>query len=152
MSMTNASISDECIEKYDDLKLNKKYKFIIFKLSDNYKEFEVEEASEESDWEVFRQKLLDAKTKKKSGGFGPGPRFAIYDFLYNLQAGEGSRTKIVFLAWSPDTADVQPKMIYASSKEALKRSFNGIATELQANDAEDIEYKTIVNKISKGSA
>jgi hypothetical protein len=48
--------------------------------------------------------------------------------------------------------DLQPKMIYASSKEALKRSLTGIATELQANDADDIEYDTIVKTVSKGLA
>lgn len=46
----------------------------------------------------------------------------------------------------------QPKMIYASSKEALRRSLTGIATELQANDPDDIEYDTIVKTISKGLA
>jgi hypothetical protein len=43
-------------------------------------------------------------------------------------------------------------MIYASSKEALKRSLNGIATELQANDADDIEYETVLKTVSKGAA
>ena len=42
-------------------------------------------------------------------------------------------------------------MIYASSKEALKRSLNGIATELQANDSEDIEHETVLKAISKGA-
>jgi predicted oxidoreductase len=60
--------------------------------------------------------------------------------------------KITFLAWSPDDAGIQPKMIYASSKEALKRSLTGIAVELQANDSDDIEYGTILKTVSKGLA
>lgn len=47
---------------------------------------------------------------------------------------------------------LQPKMIYASSKEALKRSLTGIATELQANDSDDIEHDTILKVVSKGTA
>jgi hypothetical protein len=43
-------------------------------------------------------------------------------------------------------------MIYASSKEALKRSLPGIAAELQANDSDEIEYETVLNKVSKGTA
>lgn len=43
-------------------------------------------------------------------------------------------------------------MVYASSKEALKRSLTGIATELQANDADDIEYDSILKTVSKGMA
>lgn len=43
-------------------------------------------------------------------------------------------------------------MIYASSKEALKRTLTGIASELQANDGDDIEYDTILKTVSKGQA
>jgi hypothetical protein len=46
----------------------------------------------------------------------------------------------------------QPKMVYASSKDALKRALNGIATEFQANDEEDIEYGSVLKKVSKGGA
>lgn len=43
-------------------------------------------------------------------------------------------------------------MVYASSKDALKRSLTGIATELQANDQDDIEYDTVLKAVSKGLA
>jgi cofilin len=43
-------------------------------------------------------------------------------------------------------------MVYASSKDALKRSLNGIATEIQANDSDDIEYDTVLKTVSKGLA
>lgn len=46
----------------------------------------------------------------------------------------------------------QAKMVYASSKDALKRALNGIATELQANDQDDIEYDTVLKTVSKGLA
>jgi Cofilin/tropomyosin-type actin-binding protein len=47
---------------------------------------------------------------------------------------------------------MQPKMVYASSKDALKRALNGIATEFQANDNDDIEYGEVLKKVSKGNA
>lgn len=43
-------------------------------------------------------------------------------------------------------------MVYASSKEALKRSLNGVAVELQANDQDDIEHDTVLKFVSKGLA
>ncbi|KAI1084096.1 hypothetical protein F5B20DRAFT_594608 [Whalleya microplaca] len=143
-------VSQDCITKFNDLKLAKKYKYIVMKLSDDLREVVVEESSDEKDWEAFREKLVHAKTKAKSGAEGPGPRYAVYDFEYNLASGEGSRNKIAFIAWSPDDAGVMAKMVYASSKEALKRSLNGIAVELQANDQDDIEYDTVLKVISKG--
>ncbi|KAL2110271.1 hypothetical protein VUR80DRAFT_1381 [Thermomyces stellatus] len=152
MSQSGATVAQECITAYNDLKLNKKYKFIIFKLSDDNKQIVVEDASDEGDWEVFREKLMNATTKSKTGAVGKGPRYAVYDFEYTLSTGEGTRNKITFIAWSPDDAGIQAKMIYASSKEALKRSLTGLAAELQANDSDDIEYDSILKTVSKGKA
>jgi len=152
MSQSGVIVAPDCIATFNDLKLNKKYKYIIYKLSDDNREIVVEEASDNKEWEYFRQKLFDAKSKSKSGAEGPGPRYAVYDFGYQLAFGEGERSKITFIAWSPDNAGVMAKMVYASSKEALKRSLNGIATELQANDQDDIEYQSALKTISKGSA
>ena len=42
-------------------------------------------------------------------------------------------------------------MVYASSKDALKRTLNGIAAELQANDGDDIEYGEVLKHVSKGA-
>lgn len=47
------------------MKLAKKIKFIIYKLSDDYKEIVVEESSENGDWDTFREKLINAQTKNK---------------------------------------------------------------------------------------
>ena len=41
-------------------------------------------------------------------------------------------------------------MMYSSSKEALKRSLNGLAVDIQANDPDDIEYDSIVARVAKG--
>jgi len=152
MSQSGVTVSPECISTFNDLKLAKKLKYIIFKLSDDYKEIVVEESSEDGDWDGFREKLVNAQSKSKTGKVGKGPRYAIYDFSYNLASGEGTRSKITFIAWSPDDAGIQPKMVYASSKDALKRALNGIATEFQANDEDDIEYQSVLHKVSKGLA
>ena len=41
-------------------------------------------------------------------------------------------------------------MTYASSKEALKNSLNGIAAEVQANRDDEIEYSTILKDLTRG--
>ncbi|KAI1461066.1 hypothetical protein F4805DRAFT_312636 [Annulohypoxylon moriforme] len=91
MSQSGATVSQDCITAYNDLKLAKKYKYIVFKLSDDNREIVVEEASDNKDWEAFREKLVNATTKSKSGAVGKGPRYAVYDFEYSLASGEGSR-------------------------------------------------------------
>lgn len=61
-----ANVSQECITAYNELKLSKKYKYIIYKLSDDYKQIVVEEASDDKDWENFREKLINATSKTRS--------------------------------------------------------------------------------------
>jgi hypothetical protein len=51
----------------------------------------VEEVSKSDDWDEFREKLINAKTKNKMGKEGKGPRYAVYDFAYDLASGEGLR-------------------------------------------------------------
>lgn len=44
----------------------------------------------------------------------------------------------------------QPRMMYSSSKDALKRALNGLAADIQANDPDDIEHDSIIQRVSKG--
>jgi hypothetical protein len=43
-------------------------------------------------------------------------------------------------------------MVYASSKEALKRALPGIAVVVLANDSDDIEWESLVKTVSKNTA
>ncbi len=44
---------------------------------------------------------------------------------------------------SPDQTPVKLKMLYASSKDALKKTLTGVMVHHQANDRSDLEYKAI---------
>lgn len=64
---SRATVNQECIEAYNSLKLNKKYKYIIFKLSDDFKEIVVESTSDDApEYDDFREKLVKAQSKTKS--------------------------------------------------------------------------------------
>jgi hypothetical protein len=43
----------------------------------------------------------------------------------------------------PDVAKVKPKMIYASSKEELKKRLVGLACEIQGSDQGDVEFNEV---------
>ncbi|THX90619.1 hypothetical protein D6C78_09238 [Aureobasidium pullulans] len=165
----SVSVSPECITAFNDLKLGKSTKWIIYKISDDWKEIVVEDSSTEANYSVFREKLLNAKSKDRRGNEGIGGRYAVYDVEYDT-AGEGKRcvtihliclapsshtdccyrSKITFIAWVPDDASQYPRMMYSSSKEAIKRALNGLAADIQANDPDDIEYESIVSRVAKG--
>lgn len=53
-----------------------------------------------------------------------------------------SRADSVTLTYrSPDDAPVRQKMVYASSKDALRKQLVGIAAEIQATSYDEITYE-----------
>jgi cofilin len=150
MAQSGVSVAPECISTFNELKLGKSIKWIIYKISDDWKEIVVEESSTDPDYGTFRDKLLSAKSKDRRGKEGIGGRYAVFDVEYDLDSGEGTRNKITFISWCPDDAPQYPRMMYSSSKEAIKRALNGLAADIQANDADDIEWENIKSRVSKG--
>jgi cofilin len=150
MAQSGVSVAPECITTFNELKLGKDIKWIIYKISDDWKQIEVEETSKDSDFGTFREKLLNAKSKDRRGKEGMGGRYAVFDVEYDLESGEGKRSKITFITWCPDDAPQYPRMMYSSSKEAIKRALNGLAADIQANDPDDIEFDNIIQRVSKG--
>ena len=51
----------------------------------------------------------------------------------------------------PEDAKIGDKMIYASSKDTIKKSFTGLSLEFQANDKGDLDYKTLSEEVEKKS-
>ena len=47
---------------------------------------------------------------------------------------------------SDDNASIKPKMLYASSKDALKKALTGINEEYQATDQSDLDLEEIKKK------
>jgi len=58
-------------------------------------------------------------------------------------------SKIVFLSWAPDTAKVRPKMVYAGSKEAIKRALVGVGIHLNATDRSELEFEQILPSVKR---
>ncbi|KAB8301192.1 hypothetical protein EYC80_003085 [Monilinia laxa] len=146
------TVDDECIEKFNEMKLQKKIKWIVYKINDEGTKVVVDTSSESADWEPFREVLVNAKALNKNKTQGKGPRYAVYDFNYDLANGEGQRTKLTFISWSPDDATTFPKMMYASTKESFKRALSGLSgDELQANDEADLEENEIYDSHGFGN-
>ena len=73
--------------------------------------------------------------------------YTIYDFDYEIEGGK--RNKLMFIVWAPDDAPIKEKMLYASSKDGLKKKIVGIQWEVQGTDYEEVEFAEIVNKFAK---
>ena len=48
-----------------------------------------------------------------------------------------------------ESAKIGDKMIYASSKDTIKKSFTGLSLEFQANDGGDLDYTTLSEEVEQ---
>jgi cofilin len=89
------SVNPECVTAFNELKLGRGGpKYIIYKISDDQKEVVVDEVGTETDYNVFREKLIAAKEKNGKSR----PSYAIYDVDFELEGGEGKRS---VTSWYP---------------------------------------------------
>jgi hypothetical protein len=49
---------------------------------------------------------------------------------------------------SPDTSKIKQKMIYASSKDGLRKKLDGVYTEIQCTDLSEVSHETVLDKVS----
>jgi cofilin len=136
---SGVAVNSDCVQEFQDLKLRKKYTYIIFNLNSDSTEIVVEKTVKQEDYEEFIKDLPENEC-----------RWAIYDFGFQKEDGS-ARNKITFISWSPDNAKIKQKMLFASSREALKRSFNGIAVEIQGSDYSEVSYEAVLEKANRGN-
>lgn len=90
LSSSSLSVNPECVSVFNELKLGSRGsgpKYIIYKISDDQKEIVVDEVGKDTDYDVFREKLI----AKKEGSGKDRPSYAIYDVEFELGGGEGKR-------------------------------------------------------------
>ncbi|KAG6891512.1 hypothetical protein C0992_005046 [Termitomyces sp. T32_za158] len=136
---SGVGVNPNCLEEFQALKLKKTHKYIIFTLSSDSTEIVVEKTSSSNKFDDFIEDLPEAEC-----------RWAIYDFEFEKEDG-GKRNKITFVSWAPDTAKIKQKMVFASSKDALRRSLVGVAVEIQGTDYSEVAYESILDKASRGN-
>jgi len=78
----------ECLEKFQELKQGKKLSYVIYGLSDDKKSIVVLKTSNDKDFDKFVAELPEKEC-----------RWAVYDFEYTLEGGEGIRNKLTFVQW-----------------------------------------------------
>jgi len=137
---SGVAVNQECLEVFQQLKLGKKLKYIIYQLNDTNTEIVVEKTSESKDYDEFIGDLPPEE-----------PRYAVYDFEYQ-KGDEGIRNKLCFFTWTPDESRIKKKMLYASSKDALRKALVGIATEVQGTDLSEVAYDTVLDRVSRGTS
>ena len=132
--MANAAsgmaVHDDCKLRFLELKAKRSYRFILYKIEQQ--QIVIDKLGEPTDsYEDFTSSFPADEC-----------RYAVYDFDFTTEE-NCQKSKIFFIAWSPDTSKVRMKMVYASSKDRFKRELDGISFELQATDPSEMSLDIV---------
>lgn len=150
---SGVQVADEVCRIFYDMKvrkcstpeeIKKRKKAVIFCLSADKKCIVVEEGKE-----ILVGDVGETITDPFKHFVGMLPekdcRYALYDASFETK--ESRKEELMFFLWAPEHAPLKSKMIYASSKDAIKKKFQGIKHEYQANGPEDLNRTSIAEKL-----
>ncbi|XP_068183430.1 non-muscle cofilin 1-like [Antennarius striatus] len=75
--------------------------------------------------------------------------YILYDCHYRTVE-TSDHEDLILLTWCHENATIKSKMIYSSSKPALKKALNGIKLDLELTDFSDCSRKEFLTKLGKG--
>merc|ERR1711870_108065 len=122
--------------------IKKENKYVIFAIPDKKKivvecEGKSDDLKDKSNEEIFEE--MKGKFPDNEA------RFAVYDCPIIAKSG-AETNKLIFIMWNSDSAPVKSKMLYASSKDALKKKLTGIENEFQATELTDMVLADVAKK------
>lgn len=132
---TGMSVKEECRSSFLEMKRRRVHRYIVFKID-----------------ESSRTIMVD-----KVGGPGEGYndlaaslpaddcRYAVFDFDF-VTVDNCQKSKIFFIAWSPTPSRIRSKMLYATSKQGLRRVLDGVHFEVQATDSAEMGFDVIQDR------
>ncbi|TVY77020.1 Cofilin [Fusarium oxysporum f. sp. cubense] len=137
---SGVQIQDECISAVNELRSRRdadKPRYVIYKISDNGQSVVVDETSSDKNYEAFLNKLASATDDKVSR------TKEILQLLTFL----GIST--AFISWVPSGTSIKSRMVYASTREQLNKALN-LPVSIHADDLDDIEWHSVVRRVSRG--
>lgn len=133
------TVADECVDKYNEIKMKKTQRWMTFHIPDKKKIQFCEEGPREDTLDDFIKKGLPEEE----------PRYALLDFDYQTDDGR-QQTKLIFINWCLDgKVGVKQRMLYASSKDAIKKKFTGIMCEKQVTEVSDMTDQSLTELCNK---
>jgi len=139
-SMTGVEVAEDAIQAFMSWKIGRKNPvgFITFQIND------------EKTHVVIDQQGPQGATFDDFCGSLAIPDVCRYGvFLVHYEGQEGLRTKTGFFVWCPDSAPIKMKTLYAGTKDTVKRVFEGVQFEVQANDFDDLDFAQVLDKCNK---
>lgn len=132
MAMSGVTLDPVCVTLFKGMQSKHDAKFLGFKISDDGKKIVPDDEIKGGPKGTFAefQKLVTSKRADV-------PRYFLVDMEVTAKSGAAT-TKLLFIYWCPDNAPVKQKMLYASSKDTIRKQFTGVESELQATEPSEL--------------
>ncbi|CAH9073790.1 unnamed protein product [Cuscuta europaea] len=125
-------LTDHSRNAFLELQRKKVYRYVIFKIDEKKKEVVVEKTGNSAQtYSDFSDSLPQNDC-----------RYAVYDFDF-VTAENCQKSKIFFIAWSPQTSGIRARMLYAMCKDRFKRELDGFHYEIQATDPTEMDLEVL---------
>ena len=135
---SGVTVDDECYSKYQELKLGKLHRAVIFKRTDDWKQIVVEKTlARGTTYAEFMKELPDDQC-----------RYAVFDFEYTLPD-DVPASKLIFFDWKPDNAKMRQKTEYTTSKDSIRKKLVGIGSEVKGTDKNEISYDSVLGMVKR---
>mmetsp|Transcript_7918 Transcript_7918/g.14368 ORF Transcript_7918/g.14368 Transcript_7918/m.14368 type:complete len:171 (-) Transcript_7918:71-583(-) len=123
------TVSDDCYPTFEQLKIRRKHKFIIFKIDTETEEIVVETTgAKKATLEEFKAALPYTEC-----------RYCVYEHEYKTHDGRPT-DKLFFMSWMPNNATPYGKMAYAEAKGVIRALLDGVF-DTSASNLDQIEVE-----------
>ncbi|KAG6421553.1 hypothetical protein SASPL_118109 [Salvia splendens] len=136
MAMTGMWVTEECKNSFMEMKWKKVHRYIVFKFDEGLKQLTVDKVGGPAEG---YDDLAAALPKDDC-------RYAVFDFDF-VTIDNCRKSKIFFIAWAPSASRIRAKMLYATSKDGLRRALEGIHYEVQATDPTEMGFDVIKDRL-----
>lgn len=137
-------VDPSVVEAYNEIKIKKRHAYVVMMIKDN-KKIVVERLGDKLPVNCTESQNAEIFNEMKKG-FGMEPRYIIFDFCFT-RTNDSVGQKLAFISWCCDECPIGKKMIYASSKDALKKKFNGLNLDFQCTDCTEFQHSELIRDL-----
>ena len=129
--------SDSIQQLFEEFKITKTVRFYTYKIVDK-KVIEIDVSGpRDNTYEDF------CKALPPNEG-----RYGLIDLEFTTAEGRPT-SKLVFVTWNPDTGSIREKMLYSTSKEAMKAAIPGVGIHINATDPHELDLEESIMPVCR---
>ena len=138
--MAGLTISDESIELFNKVKIEKYYSYVLFGLNPDNSAIEFRGSGDRN----YNFDSIASELPKEDVAF------VIYDLEYETDENPPRKTsKLILISWCPILAPMRRKFALTSAENQLKMSFTGIQKGLKLTEYEEVSFAAIRRELLK---